>query len=143
MVLTDKHGIPLALLTDSAQKSEFKLAEPTIDAVTVPRRPLHPKKRPGMLCADKGYDSKKLRKRLRQRGIQPVIPKRRKKGAKQEPHYNQTIKHIYSQRWIVERTIAWLGWNRRLITRWERYDYMYQAFIHVACIMLCLRRVLL
>jgi len=143
MVLTDRNGIPLTLLTQSARISEYKLAIPTLDQVSVEKRPRHPRKRPDALCADKGYDSNKIRETLRKRRIRPVIPKRRKKGEIQEPKYNKTIKHIYRFRGTVERTIAWLGWNRRLLIRWEKSDTIYQAFINLACIMICLKRVLL
>jgi len=27
----------------------------------------------------------------------------------------------YQRRWIVERTLAWLGQHRRLLTRWEKH----------------------
>ncbi|MGH9779907.1 MAG: transposase, partial [Candidatus Acidiferrales bacterium] len=48
----------------------------------------------------------------------------------------------YRRRWIVERTIAWLGNYRRLTTRWYRSLTIYQAFFHIACFMIVLRRVL-
>lgn len=142
MVMTDKQGIPLSGLLESAQISEFNLALPTIDSVAVPRRPLHPKRRPEKLCADKGYDAKWLREELRRRHIQPYIPKRRKQGEQEEPAYNERIKPYYQNRWVVERTISWLGWFRRLVIRWERSIVTYQAFFNLACIMICLRRVL-
>jgi transposase len=139
MVITDRNGIPLTVQTESAQKSEFQLAMPTVNQIEVPIRPKHPKKNPDALCADRGYDSKAIRKALRKKGITPYIPKRRKPGKKEEPSYNKKIKHIYRFRGTVERTIAWMGWSRRLVVRWERLDVTYQAFINVACIMICLR----
>lgn len=48
----------------------------------------------------------------------------------------------YKRRWTIERAIAWLGNFRRLLIRWERYPHIFQAFIHVACIMILLRRLL-
>lgn len=142
MVFTDRNGLPLSGVLDSAQKSEVKLALETIDRVEVSRRPLHLKRRPQKLVADKGYDAKWLRKEIKRRNIKPSIPKRRRAGSKKEPSYNQKIKKDYRERWIVERTIAWLGWSRRLLIRWERNPVVYQGFFTLACIMICLKRVL-
>lgn len=142
MVVTDKRGIPLTVITESAQKSEFQLALPTVNQIAVPRRPQHPKRNPDALCADKGYDSRAIRTALKRKGIRPIIPKRRRKGQKEEPDYNQKIRPIYRFRGTVERTIAWMGWSRRLLVRWEHLDVTYQAFINLACIMICLREVL-
>ena len=143
MVYVDGNGIPLSLNTESAQISEFRLALPTIDAVEVPDRPLHPRKRAALLVADKGYDAQWLREAIRERNIKPKIPKRRRKGQADEPHYNQAMTEYYRTRWIVERTISWLGAYRRLLIRWERQDDLYEAFVMIACSMFCLRRVLI
>lgn len=57
MVYVDGNGIPLSTLVESAQKSEVKLALETISQVSVEARPLHPRKKAGILVADKGYDA--------------------------------------------------------------------------------------
>lgn len=138
----DANGLPITLTTDSAQTSEYNTALPTIDGICVPDRPLHPKKRPDALVADKGHDADWLRDDLRRRGITPYIPKRRRRGETKEPVYNATIKPFYEKRYVVERTFSWLGWNRRLLVRYEHDDQNYEAFAIIACIMVCLRRVL-
>src|SRR5207245_7949129 len=46
----------------------------------------------------------------------------------------------YKRRWIVERTIGWLGNFRRLVVRYDRSLTIYQAFFHIACSMIVLRR---
>jgi transposase len=48
----------------------------------------------------------------------------------------------YKKRWIVERSIAWLGNFRRLLVRYDRSLTIYWAFVHIACFMIVLRRVL-
>jgi transposase len=40
-------------------------------------------------------------------------------------------------RWVVERTLSWLHQFRRLCTRWERRADIHQAFLTLACILLC------
>ena len=92
MIAVDGAGVPLTFLTEGANISEFKLALKTIDQISVEGRPLHPKKRPGSIVADKGYDARWLRNAIRTRNITPYIPKRRKKGQKEEPSYKARIK---------------------------------------------------
>ncbi|OGG29301.1 hypothetical protein A3A63_02630 [Candidatus Gottesmanbacteria bacterium RIFCSPLOWO2_01_FULL_46_9] len=140
MLAVDGSGIPLNLLTQSANISEYRLALETIDGIYVATRPLHPKKRPDMLVADKGYDAKWLRKALSNRTITPYIPKRRHKGETEEPRYNKRIQQFYATRWIVERTNAWIQNYRRVTVRWDRFADSYEAFIELACILICLKR---
>jgi len=45
-----------------------------------------------------------------------------------------------TQRWPVERTICWLHQFRRLRTRWERRADIHQAFLSLACSIICLRK---
>ena len=142
MLAVDGTGIPLALVTEAANVSEFKLALATIDAISVTTRPLHPKRRPERLVADKGYDAGWLRTAIRQHGITPYIPKRRKQGQQEDPWYNKKIQPFYGTRWIVERTNAWLQNYRRITVRWDRNADTYEAFIELACMLICLRRVL-
>ena len=142
MLAVDGTGIPLTFLTEAANISEFRLALPTIDQISVESRPLHPKRRPTILVADKGYDAKWLREALTKRGIKHKIPKRRKMGHEEEPASNKRIESYYKTRWIVERTNAWLQNYRRITVRWDYYADSYEAFIELACILICLRRVL-
>jgi len=140
MLAVDGSGIPLNLLTEAANISEYRLALQTVDGISVATRPLHPKKRPDMLVADKGYDAGWLRNALSHRTITPYIPKRRQKGEQEEPSYNKRIKDMYATRWIVERTNAWLQNYRRVTVRWDRFADSYEAFIELACILICLKR---
>jgi transposase len=41
---------------------------------------------------------------------------------------------------VIERLFAWLGNFRRLVVRYERKARMYQAFVHVACVLIALRQ---
>jgi transposase len=43
-------------------------------------------------------------------------------------------------RWTVERSLAWLLANRRLTVRYERRADMLTAFLHLACALLCARK---
>ena len=92
------------------------------------------------MIGDKGYDSDPLRKRLRRRGVALIVPHRSNRCRK-APQDGRVLRR-YKKRWIVERSIAWLGNFRRLVVRYDRSLTIYQAFIHIACFMITLRRVL-
>jgi transposase len=44
------------------------------------------------------------------------------------------------KRWIVERTLAWLGRCRRLAKDWEFFNHKTLAFLRLASIRLMLRK---
>jgi transposase len=53
----------------------------------------------------------------------------------------QASSHLEStqqpRRWVVERLHSWLNRSRRLLIRWEKLDFTYQAFLHLACGLIC------
>jgi transposase len=140
MLVTDGNGLPLAVLLDSAQKSEIKLAQETLSLVWVPKKgPGRPKTRPRDLVADRGDDSRSFCLHLWHRGIRPCIPERR--GKRPRPGKKADTSD-YRLRWKVERTFAWLGNFRRLLVRHERYISVYQGFFNLTCISILLHRLL-
>jgi IS5 family transposase len=77
MVVVDSNGLPIGLHVDSAQRHELKLADATLATIRVPKphgKRGRAKTRPKELVADKAYDSKEFRQKLRRRGIKPTIP---------------------------------------------------------------------
>ncbi len=144
MLATDANGLPLGLLTVSAGVGEVRMAEATLATIRVPQKKGRPKSRPRQLIADKGYDSRPLRRRLRERGIRPCIPPKRRPG-----HWKpaagrplETFTTEYAQRWPVERTFAWLGHQRRLLVRHEHKAANFHAFFTLACIRIAVRALL-
>jgi transposase len=91
------------------------------------------------VIADKAYDSDPLRNRLRRRGIELICP-HKKNRVRPGPQDGRKLRR-YKRRWIIERTIAWLGNFRRLAVRYDRSLRIYRAFFHIACFMIVLRRV--
>ena len=47
---------------------------------------------------------------------------------------------VLPRRWVVERTFAWLGYNRRLSRDYERLTQTSEAMIYLAMTRLMLRR---
>ena len=44
------------------------------------------------------------------------------------------------ERWVVERTFAWLHNRRRLLLRTDRHHETHEAFLSLACCLICWRR---
>ena len=43
-------------------------------------------------------------------------------------------------RWVVERTFAWLHQFKRLLVRYDPRDDIHEAFLALACCLVCLRQ---
>jgi transposase len=142
MVVVDGAGLPLGNHLHSASPSEVKLVEATLATIRVGRRHRvgRPRQKPLRLIADRGYDSDPLRQQLAARGIELIAPHR--KNRSKPPTQDGRGLRRYRRRWTVERTFAWLGNFRRLVVRYDRSLIIYQAFFHIACFMIVLRRVL-
>jgi transposase len=89
-----------------------------------------PRKRPGCVVADRGYDHDKYRRELRRRGIGSEIARRQTK-------HGSGLGRI---RWVVERTFAWLHHFKRLLTRYDRRHEIHEAFLAIGCCLVCFRR---
>jgi hypothetical protein len=149
MLATDANGMPLGMLTTSAGVGEVRMAAATLATIQVPQRKGKPKSRPRQLIADKGYDSRPLRRSLHARGIRPCIPpKRRPSNWKQrQGRPVKEYKEEYRHRWPVEpgalrAGFAWLGHQRRLLVRHEHKAANFHAFYTLACIRMSLLHLL-
>ena len=131
MVVVDGSGIPLGSQLTSASPAEVKLAESTLGRIKVRR------KKPLRIIADRAYDSDPLRERLLEKDILLIAPHRR--GRTKAAFNDGRWLRRYRKRWKVERTFAWLGNYRRLVVRYDYHLLMYQAFFHLACLIIALR----
>ena len=48
---------------------------------------------------------------------------------------------VLARRWVVERTFAWLHNRRRLLLRTDRQPETQEAFLDLACCLICWRRI--
>jgi transposase len=140
MVLVDGQGLPLGVRLESASPAEVTLAEATLNEVRVPQPKGRPRQKPARVIADRGYDSDPLRRRMKRRGIELIVPYR---STNRQRRYEDGRKlRRYKRRWIVERTNAWLGQFRRLLVRHEHLLSTYRAFFYLACFWITLRHCL-
>jgi transposase len=130
-IITDASGVPLAVMLTAANVHDSKVFEALIDSIApVKGKKGRPRKRPDKLHADKGYDYPRCRRFLRKRGIKARIARR---GV-------ESSERLGRWRWVVERTFSWMACYRRLVVRYERRVDIHEAFLQLACCLICLRR---
>lgn len=122
--MVERQGIPLAVKLSGSNVHDSMMFEETLDAIEPIKQPRgRPRKRPERLHADKGYDFARCKEYLRKRGIKSRIARR---GVESKDRLGRHC-------WVVERTLSWLGRFRRLKVRYERYEYIHQAFRDLGC----------
>ena len=134
MLMVDGRGTPIGLHVESASPAEVKLLEATLDSLDIPGKKVQPQR----LVADKAYDSNKARELIESRGMLPIIPAR--ENNPKATHQDGRHLRRYGNRWIIERTNAWLQNFRRLVVRYERSHIIFEALIHMALAMMILKR---
>ena len=130
--MSDRRGTPLTVRLTGANRHDSAVFEEMIDGIPAIKRPRgRPRKRPTKLQADKAYDIRRCRRFLHRRRIQVRIA--RKGVASRE--------RLGRHRWVVERTLAWLGQFRRLTIRYERREDIHDAFHVLGCSLLCFKAI--
>jgi transposase len=126
-LLTEAHGIPLAVVVDGANRHDMKLVKPTLEDIKL-ERPALTVWWPQGLCLDKGYDYDEIRDLVTEFGFTAHIRSRGEEARriKQEAGFR-------ARRWVVERTHSWMNRFRGLLIRWTKKAKNYLAFLHMAC----------
>jgi len=127
--------LPLACTLTGGNRNDVTQLLPLLDAVPALRgRVGAPHRRPDRLFADRGYDHDLYRREVRKRGITPQI------GRRGTEHGSG----LGRQRWVVERSFAWLHGFRRLLVRYERradiHVDIHEALLSLACCVICFRQ---
>jgi transposase len=135
-VVVDARGAPFAVRVGPGNENERAHLLPLVDELLA--RGL----RPEQLWADRGYDGWEIREQLTQRGLEPMISRRRKPGQPAPPgsplvhrggqRRPKTKDPLGRLRWPIERTNSWLRNWRRVATRWERRPELWLAMIQLA-----------
>ncbi|MET8717482.1 IS5 family transposase [Streptomyces sp. NPDC004735] len=130
-LICDGRGTPFKVITTAANVNDVTQTLALVDGISpVAGSSGRPRRRSDALLGDKGYDSNARRDELRQRRILPVISR---KGS-------PNIKGMGKLRYVVEQTFALLHQFRRLAVRWERRTELHDAFVSLACSLICWRR---
>jgi transposase len=125
-LICDGGGIPLAVTLTGGNRNDITQLIPLVDAIPQIRgRRGRPRRRARELFSDRGYDHDSYRRQLRARGITPRIARR-------------GIAHgsgLRRQRWVVERSFAWLHAFKRLRTHYERRADIHLGLLQLACVL--------
>ena len=131
-VLSDEHGLPLAIVLDGANRHDSKLLEDTLDDIVI-ARPEVTEEYPQNLCLDAGYTGKQ--EAVTDRHYQPHIVSRgeEKKQKEKNPDFK-------ARRWVVEVLHSHMNRFRKLLVRYEKKANNYLALIHFACAVIVWRK---
>lgn len=129
--LVDFLGTPLNTIFAPGNYHDLPLALPTIAN--------NPVGKPNTILADKGYDSDKFKLKLKHLGINPNIPQKNIKNRKPDKNYNTPLGKL---RFKIERTNAWIKSFRRIHFRFDYSLISFSAFVYLALIVICIRKLI-
>jgi putative transposase len=140
-LLCDRHGLPLALLIEGANRHDMKLVAATVEAMVI-ERPEPTVEQPHNICLDAGYDYDLVYGQLYWEGYEPharLNPKTRacyfealkRQEACEEPA-NALEVTKEPRRWVVERLFSWIVRWRRLCRDHEGLPETSEAFIKLS-----------
>lgn len=115
----DAHGNPIDFEITGGEVNDIKLADQLIEKIGNAEH----------FIADKGYDSDALREQVRQRQMNPVIP-RKSNSKKTNPEFDS---YLYKLRHLVENLFARLKHFRSIATRFEKLARNYKSMLFIAC----------
>ena len=128
---TDANGVPLAATLTGANRHDVTQLLPLVEKIPPVRgRRGAPLRKPEAVMGDRAYDSDPHRMRLSVRAIATEIARRN------TPHGSG----LGVFRWFVEQTLALMHQFKRLRVRDDRDDVVHEAFMTIACAMICWRR---
>lgn len=127
----DADGTPLAATVTAANRHDSTQLLPLIDAIPPIRgKAGAPRFKPDQVYGDRGYDSEPHRRELRGRGIEPFL-------ARRNTEHGSGLGVV---RWVVEQSEALVHQFRRLKMRFDKRDDIHQAFLTIAEVVICWRR---
>ena len=128
----DARGVPLSLVVTGANRHDVT----QLEAVLKNRILCPPETTAQNLCADKGYTGKPALAIIQSHDYVPHVKERGEeiRCMKKDPHYKP-------RRWVVEVTHSWFNRFRKLIVRYEKRACSYEALVHLACAIICWRKI--
>jgi len=123
-VLVDILGLPIANRVEPANMSDRRAGGRLLAGLAPPWPTIR------TVIADAGHESGKLARQFRGDGWTVNIVKRKQRAFK-----------VVGLTWIVGRSLAWPGFNRRLSNDYQRYVQASETLLDIAAIRLMLNRV--
>jgi transposase len=138
--ISDETGIPIAMVVSQGNIVDITLANDTVENIRIAKGSILG----GNLNGDKGYDCLEFRQYAAEWGLIPNIPKRSctKGDADKTLWLYMYNKREGKKRYVIERTNAWLKSFRRIRHRFDYKASSFEAFLYLAIIVICVRRLL-
>jgi transposase len=138
--ISEASGIPIAMVVAKGNIVDITLANSTVASIRIAKGSVLG----GKILGDKGYDCLDFRRFAAHWGLIPNIPKRScTKGDADATLWLYMYNKIAGKkRYVIERTNAWLKSFRRVRTRFDYKAESFEAFLYLAIIVICVRRLL-
>jgi len=133
-VIVEADGGPLGVVVAGANVHDSKLLRQTVEAIVVDR-PEPTDDTPPHLCLDKGCDNAPGRTAATEAHYVPHI---RRIGDEKLDAKNRQRRR--ARRWVVERTLGWMGQCRAILIRYAKKSCNYLGLIQLCCGLLWYRR---
>lgn len=129
-MVVDAQGIPLTVVITAANVTDSTVFEAVLESLApIHQRRGRPRRWPAKMHGDRGYDARHCRAFLAQHHIACRLARK----------HVESGTRLGRHRWVIERTMAWLNRFRRLAVRYERRLDIHQAFVSLACALICWR----
>ena len=122
-ILVDTLGLVLAVVVHAANTADVSAARMLLAEASLTQPSVE------QVWADQGYQGQRLQQVAQGCDLNLEVVKR------QHKHFE-----VLPRRWVVERTFAWLGKQRRLSKDYERLPEVSESVVYVAMIPLMLNR---
>ena len=133
--MTDADGIPLVVRTGPANQPDAELALEMLDAIPpCSGRRGRPRRRPKTFQGDGAYGIRAIVAAVVQRQVRSLLAPY---GKARKEHGSALGK----TRYVVERSLSWMGHFRRLKLCYERFGEHFQAFHELAACLICANRI--
>jgi transposase len=141
LIMTDGHGIPISIGSiQSGNHHDLYEIVPEFSGMIKSLNRCGIVVENSILNADKGFDSKRLRRVCRRRNIEPNIKennRNRKKAKRGRKRFFNT--EVYKRRFVNERAFAWLDSFRTLLVRFDKLDESWLNWHYLAFSLLLLK----
>jgi len=131
-LMTDARGLPIGLVLTQGNRNECPVFEELLNQTLHRCGGIVPER----LAADRGYSADHVRDRLRNLGIEAVIPYRKTEHLTDRRPVDQ---QAYKGRNVIERCVGKLKDMRRICTRYEKLARNYLAMLTLGMTVLYLR----
>ena len=118
-MISDSCGNPIDFVLSEGQVHDSKIANQLIEV-----------SKAEVLIADRAYHAEKIRKQLKEKGIQAVIPKKKNTIDKINEEFDN---YLYKIRHLIENLFARLKQFRSIATRYEKKKSNFSSMIYLGC----------